>query len=57
MYSEKVPFHQSFGYTQKGDVVIYNNELMRVAVAVNQGNFCQRYNLDFGPDWQVEFKK
>ena len=57
VFSEKVPFHQSFGYTQKGDVVIYNNELMRVAVAVNQGNFCGRYNLDFGPNWQVEFKK
>ena len=57
VFSEIVPFHQSFGYTKKGDVVIYNNELMRVAVAVNQGNFCQRYNLDFGPDWQVEFRK
>ena len=57
VFSETAPFHQSFGYTQKGDVVIYNNELMRVAVAVNQGNFCQRYNLDYGPEWQVAFKK
>ncbi len=31
--------------------------MMRVALAVNQGSFCQRFKLEFGPDWQVEFAK
>lgn len=52
-----VLFHQSFGFAQKGDPMIYNNELMKVAMAVSQGNFCQEYKLDFGPEWTVEFTK
>lgn len=57
VFSEKVLFHKSFGYAQKGEVIIYNNELMKVSVAVSQDSFCKRYNLDFGPDWKVEFEK
>ncbi len=57
VFDQQVLFHQSFGYAQKGEVIIYNNELMRIALAVNQGSFCQRFNLEFGPDWQVEFAK
>jgi hypothetical protein len=30
---------------------------MKVSLAVNQGSFCERYNLDFGPDWEVEFNR
>lgn len=57
VFQEQVLFHQSFGFAQKGEVVIYNNELMKIAVAVNQGSFSKRYNLGFGPDWVVEFEK
>lgn len=42
---------------QKREVIIYNNEIMKVSVAISQGSFSERYNLDFGPDWEVEFKK
>jgi S-adenosylmethionine hydrolase len=57
VFAEKVLFHKSFGYAKKGEVIIYNNEIMKVSVAISQGSFCQRYNLDFGPDWEVEFEK
>jgi len=57
VFNQKVLFHQSFGFAQKGDVMIYNNELMRVAVAVNQGSFSERFNLGHGPNWQVEITK
>lgn len=56
-YQADVPFQPSFGYAPKGEVVIYNNELMRVAVAVNQGSFSERTHLSHGPEWQVEFEK
>jgi S-adenosylmethionine hydrolase len=56
-FSRRVLFHQSFGFAQKGDVMIYNNELMRLAVAVNQGSFCEDYDLGYGPDWSVTIKK
>jgi S-adenosylmethionine hydrolase len=57
VFTEKVLFHKSFGYAKKGDVIIYNNELMKVSVAISQDSFCERYNMDFGPEWEVEFEK
>jgi S-adenosylmethionine hydrolase len=57
VFDQNLLFHKSFGYARKGEPIIYNNELMRIALAVNQGSFCQKYNLEFGPDWQVEFEK
>jgi hypothetical protein len=57
VFDQDLLFEKSFGFVQKGEPIIYNNELMRVALAVNQGSFCQRFNLHFGPDWQVEFGK
>lgn len=56
-FEQKVLFHQSFGFAQKGDPMIYNNELMKVAMAVSQGSFCEKYNLNYGPEWTVEFTK
>ena len=57
VFSEKVLFHKSFGFVKKGEVIIYNNEIMKIALAVSQGNFSQLYNLNYGPDWEVEFEK
>jgi S-adenosylmethionine hydrolase len=57
LFKDKVFFQPSFGFAPKGDVVIYNNELMNIAVAVNQGSFWKHYNLGFGPEWDVEFEK
>jgi len=57
VFAQRAPFHESFGFVQKGEVIIYNNELMRISVAVNQGSFAERYQLGFGSDWEVEFEK
>ena len=56
-FDQTVLFHQSFGYAQKGDPMIYNNELMKVAMAVSQGSMCKKYDLWFGPEWTVVFTK
>lgn len=53
VFSQRVLFGQSFGFAKKGAVIIYNNELMRISVAVNQGSFCETYQLGYGPDWQI----
>ena len=55
--SEQLPFHPSFGCVEKGEALIYNNELMTIALSVNQGSFCERYQLGYGAEWQVEFSK
>lgn len=56
VFEEQVLFHQSFGFVSKGSPIIYNNELMRVALAVSQGSFSDQYGLGYGPDWKVTFK-
>ena len=57
VFSEKLLFHKSFGFAEKGDPIIYNNEIMMVSLAISQGSFSERYNIDFGPEWEVEFEK
>ncbi len=57
VFEQKVLFHQSFGFAKKGDPMIYNNELMKVAVAVSQGDFSSEYHLGYGAEWTVEFTK
>ena len=52
--SDKILFQKSFGYAEKGDPVIYNNELMKIGFAVSQGSFSRKYNVGHGPDWKVE---
>ena len=56
-FKDRVLFHQSFGFARKGDPMIYNNELMKVAMAVSQGSMCKKYDLWFGPEWTVVFTK
>jgi len=57
VFAERVLFQQSFGFVARGEPIIYNNELMRIGLAVNQGSFCQQYGIGFGADWQVQFEK
>ena len=39
VFQDKVLFHKSFGMAKPGQPIIYNNELMKVALAVSVGNF------------------
>jgi S-adenosylmethionine hydrolase len=57
VFDNRVLFQRSFGFAQKGEVIVYNNELMKVSLAISQGNFCQAYQLEYGPEWQVEFSR
>lgn len=56
-FDQKVLFHQSFGMAKKGEPIIYNNELVKIAMAVSQGSLIKQYGLNFGPEWTVEFTK
>lgn len=56
-FQEKLLFDKSFGCVPKGEAMIYNNELMKLAFCVNQGSFKEIYGINFGPDWRVEISK
>ncbi len=57
VFEEEVLFHQSFGYVPKGAPIIYNNELMRIAMAVCEGSFVESYGFGYGEGWEVDFCK
>ncbi|MCX7771539.1 MAG: SAM-dependent chlorinase/fluorinase [Clostridia bacterium] len=57
VYEGKAPFAKSFGFVQRGEIVAYTNELMKVGIAISMGNFRETYHVDFGPEWQVRLEK
>jgi S-adenosylmethionine hydrolase len=56
-FEETLLFERSFGYAEIGEALIYNNELMKISVAVSQGSFAEKYSVSYGPEWTVEFSK
>ncbi|MBR0092506.1 MAG: SAM-dependent chlorinase/fluorinase [Lachnospiraceae bacterium] len=55
VFSENVRFDKSFGFVEIGEPIIYNNEMMKIALAVSQGSFCERYGAGYGTDWKIVF--
>ncbi|MBR6451968.1 MAG: SAM-dependent chlorinase/fluorinase [Lachnospiraceae bacterium] len=54
VFSETIRFDKAFGCVEKGEPILYNNELMNVAFAVSMGSFTQKYNVSYGDGWTVE---
>lgn len=57
LLDQNVRFDRTFGDVQKGDVILYNNELMNVALAVSQGSFMNEYHCGFGSDHTIVIRK
>ena len=57
VFEGDVLFHKSFGFAQKGAPMLYNNELMKIGMAVTQGSMERQYGVGFGNDWIVDFTK
>ncbi|NLC96213.1 MAG: SAM-dependent chlorinase/fluorinase [Erysipelotrichaceae bacterium] len=55
IYNKIVKFDKSFGMVNKGEDIIYNNELMKIAMATSMGSFVNKNSLGFGHNWKVEF--
>ncbi len=57
IYQDRVVFAKAFGFVQPGEVVLYTNELMKASLAINMGNFHEKYQVDFGQEWIIELNK
>lgn len=57
VFNQELFYFDSFGKAEDHSVMIYNNELNRMALAVVSGNLCKEYDLDFGPDYKVVFRR
>lgn len=55
VFEQKVLFHQSFGFANENEPIVYTNELLRIALAVCRGSFKKQFNCAFGSQWTVEF--
>lgn len=57
IYKNIIPFDHTFNSVAAGRALIYINELNRLALAVNLGDFSKTYNVSSGPDWSISIKK
>ncbi|MBP5383432.1 MAG: SAM-dependent chlorinase/fluorinase [Lachnospiraceae bacterium] len=53
VFDETIRFDKAFGCVEKGEPILYNNELMNVAFAVCMGSFTDSYRVSYGSDWTV----
>jgi S-adenosylmethionine hydrolase len=56
-YSHVIPFVKSFAYVNKGEDLVYMNEMGNLAIATNLENFTLKRGIGYGNDWKVVFKK
>lgn len=57
IYDERVPFVNTFGQVKLGEPVIYINDLLNVALAINQGDFAAKHGISSGADWNITLSR
>lgn len=57
IYDGKLKFVNTFGEVAVGTDVCYFNSLLNFSLAVNQGNFSQKYKIYSGADWSILLSK
>lgn len=57
LYDKTVRMVNTFGEAPVGDDVAYMNSLLNFSIAVNQGNFSEKYKVFSGPDWRILVSK
>lgn len=56
-FEEKVLFGNTFSDVPKGTEIAYMNSLMKLSIAVNQGNFASKYGIETGDNWIFRVSK
>ena len=51
-----IPYHETFGEVRVGEPLLYLNSLNNVALALNQGNFADKFAVGSGAGWSIEIK-
>ena len=53
LFGGDVPFVRAFGDVPAHAALLYNNELNRLALALNQGSFIERFGVGYGNEYKV----
>ncbi len=56
-YSEVIPYNRTFSDVPQDSELVYNNEIGKIAIATNLGNFVEKFGVKAGPAWKVSFEK
>ena len=57
LFNQKVKFVRAFGDVNKGEPLIYNNELGKISMALSQGSFMEKYSVYHGNEYLIKFTK
>jgi S-adenosylmethionine hydrolase len=57
VFKQRIPFVNTFGQVELGQPVIYINDLLNAALALNQGDFAAIHEISSGPDWNIKFSR
>lgn len=57
VFEGEIPLKNTFDDVERGRPLAYFNSLMKLAFAINQGNFAETYSVETGPLWRAEISK
>lgn len=57
VYEGEVTLVNTFGDVREGENVGYFNSLLQFSVAINMGNFAEKYHVQSGSNWKIELSK
>ncbi len=57
IYTGEVTLVNTFGDVSEGENVAYFNSLLNFSIAINMGNFAEKYKVQSGNDWTIELSK
>jgi S-adenosylmethionine hydrolase len=55
--TQTLPYFPTFGRVEVGEPLLYLNSLNRVALAINQGNYSETYDIQSGASWSIRIEK
>lgn len=57
IWQDSLPYVRSFGDVAVGENLLFINSSAELSIAINQGNFAEKYGIDYGKDWSIELRK
>lgn len=57
VYKGKIKYVSTFGDVEKGESLVYLNEMLNVSLAINMGSFSNEYKVYSGVDWNISITK
>ena len=57
VFERSIPFLKTFGDEEELEPIAYNNEIMRLSLAVSCGSFVEQYGIGFGSEWKITVRR